>query len=49
MLLFAVMACGLLVTGCGGGGGKKSVTSTITVTATAGTVQHTVNIAVTVK
>jgi hypothetical protein len=43
------MACGLLVTGCGGGGGQKSVTSTITVTAAAGTVQHSVNIAVTVN
>jgi hypothetical protein len=48
-LSFAVMACGLLVTGCGGGGGQKSVTSTITVTAAAGTVQHSVNIAVTVN
>jgi methanogenic corrinoid protein MtbC1 len=48
-LSFAVMACGLLVTGCGGGGGQKPVTSTITITATAGTVQHSVNIAVTVN
>jgi YD repeat-containing protein len=52
-LSFAVMACGLLVTGCGGGGGgggggQKSVTSTIAITATAGTVQHSVKVAVTI-
>jgi YD repeat-containing protein len=48
MLSFAVLAFGLLATGCGGGG-HKPVTSTIQVTATSGAVQHSVNIEVTVN
>jgi YD repeat-containing protein len=47
MLSIAIVALGLLATGCGGGG-QAPVTSTISVTATSGNVQHSVNIAVTV-